>query len=137
MTTMLIAALSSGLAHANNCTPTDTVKAFAQAADVREANTLETLLHPEFRVVFSMSGSQDASLLPRATWFKMLGEGKIGGTPRSLTVHSSAQNAGVSTVQATLNGASGRFESVYTVLHTPSGCQIVQDAVVYTPPASK
>lgn len=139
MSTVLALALSSEAtaATAAECTATQTVEAFALAADTRDASALELLLHPEFRVVFSMKGSNEASVLPRSTWFGMFHQGKIGGVPRSLTVSSASADRGLSVVMATLEGASGRFESVYTVVRDNSGCRILQDAVIFTPPANK
>ena len=135
MSAVLALVLSS--ANAADCTATQAVEAFAAAADTRNAAALESLLHPDFRVVFSMKGSSEASLLSRSVWFSMFNEGKIGGVPRSLTVVSATPDRGLSVVVAALDGASGRFESTYTVVRDAAGCRILQDAVLYTPPAAK
>lgn len=115
------------------CTPVGLVRAFAKAADARDGAALERLLHPEFRVVFNLKGSTESAVLPRATWFSMLEAGKLGGVPRTLTIHSSSAEKGLATVVATLDGASGRFESAFTTLEDAGCRRIVQDAVVFTP----
>ena len=112
--------------------PTQIVTAFSTAADARDTDTLERLLHPDFRAVLTVGGG-DALVLSRAAWFGMLRDGKIGGVPRTLRVERAEDDGPVSTVVAALDGASGRFASTFTVVRDAQGRRIIQDALVFTP----
>lgn len=116
--------------------PVQAVRAFCAAADTRDAENLERLLHPEFRVVFTAKGSTSAAILPRSAWFGMLREGKLGGVPRDTVILNATSEAGLAVVRATMQGASGRFESSFTVVREPEGYRIVQDAVMFTAPST-
>jgi hypothetical protein len=109
---------------------------FAAATEKRDVDTLQELLHPAFRVVFTVSGTGQTTLLDRDTWMGLLAEGKIGGNPRAVEVQSTHGQGPLRTVEARLSCETGRFDSVHTWLVHEGRPTLFQDATVFTPSAS-
>ncbi|MCB9676348.1 MAG: nuclear transport factor 2 family protein [Alphaproteobacteria bacterium] len=121
--------LISNLAAAADCGPVQAVEAFVKAADTRDADALERLLHPAFRAVVHVQGKEGVDVLDRETWLSLLRAGKIGGTERQASVEAVVQGDGIATVKGRLVAPTMRFDSTWTVTSGPT-CQLVQDATV-------
>ncbi|MEM1025800.1 MAG: nuclear transport factor 2 family protein [Myxococcota bacterium] len=139
MTTTL--ALASGLSSTADAAKSDgaavkaAIAAFVQAGDDQDPAALEPVLHPEFRVVFRMAGSNELTVLDRGTYAQLLEAKKIGGDARRLKVLSMKQRDGLAEATVQLDGAKARFEGHMTLVRTPSGWKLIQDATLFSPKA--
>jgi hypothetical protein len=109
---------------------------FAAATEKRDVSALQSMLHPAFRVVFTVSGTGETTLLDRDTWLGMLAEGKIGGTHRPVEVQSTRGQGPLRTIEASLLCKNGRFDSIHTWVVHEGRQTLFQDATVFTPSAS-
>lgn len=127
MTVLLV--LSS--AFAGPAAPTDAVDTFVRAGDARDVSALETVLHPDFRVVAQMPDG--VSVLPRATYLSLIQGGKIGGVPRTADYDVVMHQGDLATVKGTLDSAAAHFDCTWTLAKGEGGWTVIQDAVVYSP----
>ena len=84
---LLMAMMVSTIAHAQKTTQEmeiqikETVKTFDEATARRDIETLESVLHPDYRVMANrFRGTPGTTLITRETYLKMMEGGKIGGT---------------------------------------------------------
>lgn len=115
------------------------VNAFVTSADVQDADALEKVLHPEFRVVLNRQmGSTETSILDRAGYVGLVRDKKIGGDKRTvnfLHVNTHGNNA---TVIAEFKGQKAVFHSTLLLVKgTDDNWQIVQDFPDISTPEGK
>ena len=71
----------------------EVINSFQQAVATRDIQSLETLLHPDFRVMANrFRGGEGITLLPRETYLSMMKAEKIGGTAYDVKVVSVSVN---------------------------------------------
>lgn len=109
---------------------------FARAADARDVETLEEVLHPAFRVVFTVEGSAQAQVMEREAYLAGIRSGTFGGTPRRGEWTTVSLHGALAHVRGTLNGGGAHFESHFIVVKSSDGWQLIEDATVFTPPGS-
>jgi hypothetical protein len=114
-------------------TPEAAVRALTTAMDGRNAEQVDALLHPDYRVTFAIAGKPGASILDRATYLKLLKAGKIGGAPRTYAAGWSNAHPQFAQVQAVLTGAHARFDMVFTVVKTEAGWQVISESTRMVP----
>ncbi len=123
-------------AMAADCTPSTLARAFAAAGDAGDAVALESLLHPEFRVVFTVAGSPETTVLGRETYLQMVREGQLGGKPRTFEVEQVRGSGALHIVSVQLGSSALRFASDWTVVRHEGRCQLIADTTVATPTPS-
>ncbi len=109
------------------------VAGFARAGDARDLPALEAALHPEFRVAFTVKGKGGLTMMSRAAYLDAAKAGRIGGDQRALTVERVRLRGDLAEVEGRLAGAKADFEATWTLVRTPSGWRLLQDAVLFTP----
>ena len=66
-----------------------TIIDFTEAGEKRDLQTMETVLHPEFRVVLNrFRGAGNTSIMDRKTYLDMIESEKIGGEHYQLKIHN-------------------------------------------------
>ena len=126
---MWIATMVAALASPNE--PVDAVRALVQAADAQAVGDLEKVLHADFRVVAQMPSG--VSVMTREAYVGLVEAKKIGGKPRKQDLQEVSQSGDIATVRGTLDSEAAHFDSVWTVVRTDKGWQVVQDATVFSP----
>lgn len=109
------------------------VAAFAAAGDARDVPALEGLLHPDFRVAFTVKGKPGLTVMSRAQYLGAAKAGKIGGDTRALTVERARIDGDLALVEGRLVGAKATFSATWTLARTAEGWRLLQDAVVFAP----
>lgn len=112
------------------------VTAFAAAGDGRDVSALEGLLHPDFRVAFTVRGKPGLTLMSRAQYVGAAKAGKIGGDRRTLTIDRVRVSGDLAQVEGRLAGARADFDGTWTLVRTEAGWRLLQDAVVFAPRAT-
>ena len=60
-----------------------TIVDFLHAADARDLTQLQTILHPDFRVIANkVLGADKINILPKSSYLNLMEAGKIGGDKR-------------------------------------------------------
>jgi ketosteroid isomerase-like protein len=84
---LIAGALSQGLSQTEQEDIEAAIRIFAKAADKRDVKVLDKILHAEFRLAMNqLFGSQDLTTMNKATYLKMVEEGKLGGEDRKLEI---------------------------------------------------
>jgi hypothetical protein len=111
---------------------TQIVEAFADASDRADANALDAILHPGFRVVFSMKAGSPPSTLDRTQYLKMVRDGKIGGKARKIELSGFDTVDGFASIAAKMTRPDAIFNGVYSLIEQDGRWQLLQEAVVMT-----
>lgn len=132
---MCLLYLMSGIVYANAQESigavTGAIEQFVQAGDRQNAEHLEKLLHPDYRVVWNMPDKGTTTVLDRATYLTMIREKKIGGDDRQLTIESVEMiEGGNALVRTVLHGEKADFNSLFSLVQDKTGSWLlVQDQV--------
>jgi Putative lumazine-binding len=111
----------------------DAMRAFARAADRRDATALETLLHPAFRVVFITKPGAAPTVIERAQYLQLVRDGKLGGRERTIDIRSVAAGDGFAVGGLRLAHAAAAFKSTLTLIQVGDDWRLLQEAVIATP----
>lgn len=111
---------------------TSTIERFAKGGAERDRAVLESVLHDDFRVVFTWTHEPGVSSLDRATYLGLIDAGKLGGVEATVTMGRVVVHDQLATAEATLLRTDVRFDAIYTLVRDDSGWRIVQDAVAAT-----
>ena len=111
---------------------TETVKAFAKAADDRNHKALDKLLHPKFRSVTNrLFGSMDLSQMNKTAYIDLIKQGKIGGDKRVVEILSLDITAYNACVKARFTGEQLVFTTyILLVKNAEEQWQVVDDMPV-------
>lgn len=109
------------------------VERFAEAADARDLDALESVLHPDFRVSFVVKGTAQAQAMDRASYLGLAREGKIGGDRRRVKISSVEVNGELAFVRVRLTGAAAQFESMQTLLLSDGQWRVLNETVLFSP----
>ena len=110
------------------------INQFVQAGDDRNVPRLETLLHPEHRIILSrFRGSTETAILSRATYLDMIGAGKLGGEKRTVSIQSIDALAHTASARVILETDKQRFRTVYLFVKTGDAWQLITDMPVLEP----
>ncbi len=113
------------------------VRAFAVAGDAQDVGALQSVLHPQFRVVFTVVGTQSATLLDLASYMGGIRGGTMGGSPRTLTIEHVTVRGALARVQAQLQGAAGHFNSDFVLARNDGRWTVLSDATLFAPGATQ
>ena len=114
----------------------ETVQSFSQAIATRDIQSLDQLLHPEFRVVANRFNVSDQALvLSKPVYLQMMEDEKIGGTAYKLEIKASSTFQHTAQVQALFSTSEGPDMHVYLllILNATDEWQIVSDVPVMVP----
>lgn len=106
---------------------------FARAGDARDVPAIEAVLHPAFRVAFTVKGKPGLTLMSRADYIGAAKAGRIGGDTRALTIDRVRVQDDLAVVEGRLAGSKADFQVAWTLARTPEGWRLLQDAVVFAP----
>lgn len=106
------------------------VRAFSQAGDQQNVQAMQTVLHPEFRTLFTFGRSGDATMLPREQYLSMLSAKKLGGDTRTVNVSSVERPShNVAYVKSALVGKKGTLHSLMILVRHKTRWTVYQDSV--------
>lgn len=111
----------------------DAVRAFAAAADARDVAGLERALHPQFRVAFTLAGTDAVQTMDRDSYLAGVRGGHLGGSARALAFGDVAVFGALARVRAQLDGQSGRFESDFVLARADGRWVVLHDATLFAP----
>lgn len=98
------------------------VKEFADAADQRDADRLDKIMHKDYRsVVNRLFGSAEVSIMNKTLYLDLLKKGKIGGDQRSVNINSVNVIGNNAVVNVSLTGKELVFHSFMQLVKAPSG----------------
>jgi hypothetical protein len=109
------------------------IESFAAAADRRDVAALESILHPEFRVLFAVKAGAAPTQLTRAQYLQLLRDGKLGGKSRVVTVSSVTGVEGFAAATTTMQHDAARFQGVYSLIQHDNRWWLLQETVLMTP----
>jgi Putative lumazine-binding len=112
---------------------TQVIQGFAQASDRSDAAALDALLHPSFRVVFSMGATGAPTTLERKAYLQMVRDGKIGGAQRRVAITNVAAASGFATAAAEMVRPDAVFNGVYSLIEQGGRWMLLQEAVRMSP----
>lgn len=125
-----------GAAQGTNAAPralqaaaTQVIEAFARAADRRDVAALEQVLHPSFRVLFTVDTTKAPTQLDRAQFLGMVRDGKIGGADRQVLVSGFAATDRFASASARMQRKDASFEGVYALVEQDGRWWLLQEAV--------
>ena len=105
------------------------VRDFSAASDQRSPEKLEMILHPEFRAVVNrLFGSEEVSLMDKATYLQLIKDGKIGGDQRTVHILQLEVVENNATVRAILAGKAMHFTTFLSLVKNADGkWQVISD----------
>ncbi|MCO4772653.1 MAG: nuclear transport factor 2 family protein [Deltaproteobacteria bacterium] len=106
------------------------VEAFKRGGESRDVASLGSVLHEDFRVLFTWTHEPGVTRLDKAGYLGLLEAGKIGGTAGTIEFADVQVRDEIAIAEATIVRGDARFESSFTLLRGEQGWTIVQDAVV-------
>lgn len=109
-----------------------TIRAFAQSSDRSQADVLDGLLHPDFRVVFSMAAGGKPTTLDRKQYLQMVRDGKVGGAQRQVALSSISVANGFAQGTALMDRPDASFQGVYSLIQRDGQWLLLQEAVLMT-----
>jgi Putative lumazine-binding len=109
-----------------------TIQTFAQASDRRETSTLEAILHPAFRVVFTTKPGATPVTLDRTQYLQMMRDGKIGGADRKVTLSTLSVAGDFAAGTAVMVRPDASFQGVYSLIEQGGRWLLLQEAVQMT-----
>lgn len=120
---MMSAISLAGLAQENETTSIEQViHAFAKAGDNNDAKSLDALLEKNYRIVMNqLFGSNELSVVDRATYLTKIADKEWGGDNRKVTIHSIKINGTTAVAQVELVGEKSTFVSFYTLIKNAAG----------------
>jgi hypothetical protein len=109
-----------------------TIRAFAQGSDSSQADALDSLLHSDFRVVFSMAPGGKPTTLDRKQYLQMVRDGKVGGAQRQVALSSISVANGFAQGTALMDRPDASFQGVYSLIQRDGQWLLLQEAVLMT-----
>ncbi len=120
---------ANGAPQARQAAATQVIEAFARAADRRDVPALEQVLHPSFRVMFTLDATKPPTQLDRAQFLGMVRDGKIGGADRQVVVSGFATTDHFASASARMQHKEASFEGVYALVEQDGRWWLLQEAV--------
>lgn len=126
----IVAAQSaSGAPGPRQAAATQVIEDFARAADRRDVVALEKVLHPSFRVMFTIDTAKPPTQLDRAQFLGMVRDGKIGGADRQVMISGFSSADRFATASARMQHKDASFEGVYALIEQDGRWWLLQEAV--------
>ena len=132
---LAITLLSNAIINAQNSSQNNAIKTalleYIEAGDKNNANSLEKLLHINFRVALFDSNKQATSILDRKTYITFIDTKKFGGYKRTPVFHNITNiGANMSTVNVTLTSpGKPTLKNFYSLVKEKDTWKVLQDYV--------
>lgn len=111
------------------------VTEFITAADVQDVTRLKAVLNPVFRAsVNQFMGSAGVTIIDRETYLAMVGDKKLGGTPRTVAFKSVEVVGHTAFVRANLDSDALHFEAMLTLAQDKLGDWTITSDTPFTSP---
>ena len=104
-----------------------TVNAFAASGDRRDVASLETLLDPGFRIIFTRPGDERASTMTRAEYLEGLARGQLGGIERKVEVKATTVKGAIAFAEVSMLSAKMSFDSMMTFVRDRDQWRLIED----------
>lgn len=127
MLVTLMAVFTLGVAATDKAEVEKVVQEFAQGAAERNEALLKSVLHEGSRQFIPTPDG--VRLLDRDVYLGMIREGKIGGSPLSVTLHDVRVSGDSAAVEATFAGEGMRLDHTLSLVKGPDGWAIVSSVV--------
>ena len=139
--TTLVLALLIGGASVSAQSPGDlqaveqAIQDFAKAADDRNVEALDKVLHDDHRVLLHQAfGQPGTTVWTKETYLDMARKGKIGGEPRDIAIVSLNLQDNVASSQVVMESSKMRFESNLLLVKSAAGdWQLISDLPKFYP----
>ena len=106
----------------------EAVQQYISAGDLRNAESLDSILHPQFRVVANqLLGSSEVSIITKDQYLQLVRAGKLGGDNRTVEITSVQIIHNNAAVTVKLKGRVLSFESLYHLSKINNTWQMVED----------
>ena len=100
----------------------ETIKEFALAGDKNNAEQLDKLLDPNYRIVMNqLFGSDRVDIMPRAVYLEKIDSREFGGDHRQVTFGDILVNGTTASAQITLKGDKSTFISLLLLVKDVDG----------------
>lgn len=108
------------------------IQEFNDAIGSHNVTKLEELLHKDFRVIANQfKGGEDALILSRETYLKMIGGKQIGGTRYEVEIKNVSLFDHTASVEVSLNSKASNMHVYFILIKSKSGAwKIVSDTPV-------
>ena len=114
--------------HINNEQIIEAVQQYITAGDLRNPESLDSILHPQFRVVANqLLGNSEVSIITKDQYLQLVRAGKLGGDNRTVETTSVQIIHNNAAVTVKLKGKALSFESLYHLIKINNTWQIVED----------
>ena len=114
--------------HPSNEQITEAVQHYVTAGDQRNVESLDSILHPQFRVVANqLLGNSEVSIITKDQYFQLILAGKLGGDNRTVEITSVQIIHNNAAVTVKLKGRALSFESLYHLIRINNTWQMVED----------
>lgn len=112
---------------------TEAITAFSKAGDSNDANTLDTLLDTNYRVVMNrLFGNKTVSVVTKAEYLKKIKTKEWGGDSRELTIENIVINGTVSSAKVTFKGKKATIVSILILVKNEKGIwKLVNDTPIF------
>ena len=101
----------------------EAIQQFVQGADSQDNSVLAEVLHQESQQFYV--GQDGLVRLPRSTYFNLIEQKKIGGTPRELTIESVDINGSLAVAKVKIWNDSVQFENYFSLMNVENQWQII------------
>lgn len=114
--------------HINNEQIIEAVQQYITAGDLRNLESLDSILHPQFRVVANqLLGNSEVSIITKDQYLQLVRAGKLGGDNRTVEITSVQIIHNNAAVTVKLKGKALSFESLYHLIKINNTWQMVED----------
>lgn len=100
----------------------ETIKAFSNAGDFNDVNTLENLLDNNYRIVMNqLFGSTEVAVVPKAVYLEKIKSKEWGGDSRDLTIENVLVNGNTASAKVTFKSEKMTFISILILIKNKEG----------------
>ena len=98
------------------------VKKFVKSADKQDLNSMDEVMHKEFRTVANqLFGAPEVSVITKSTYLAMMKEGKLGGDSRKVKIEEIEVIGNNAVVKATFTGQKLIFQTFVQLVKGSDG----------------
>ena len=98
------------------------VKEFVKSADKQDVNSMDKIMHKEFRTVANrLFGAPEVSVINKSTYLAMMKEGKLGGDSRKVKIEEIEVIGNNAVVKATFTGKKLIFQTFVQLVKGSDG----------------
>ena len=102
---------------------TNTIQNFARGADQQDLELVSGAFHPDAKQHFM--GANGFTALPMDNYLQLLGDGKIGGKPRTLDIQNIDVNGSIASARVVMTGEENVFQYFLNLMKIDEGWKIL------------